>query len=164
MAGGATDLGRWRLYEHQFDLGYKPRRQLPVDSAPLLDLHQQRLSRQPSSILSPSLLREGMDRASSRASLWETGTLVIDENCWAMGGIRSPSRRSASAISLSTSPSSTMRSTARSRVDNRFQTESMSYGQNVDGSPPQLLPFTSSQRVLRLPLMHQAQKLGDGGY
>ena len=162
MAGGATDLGRWRLYEHQFDLGYKPRRQLPVDSAPLLDLHQQRLSRQPSSILSPSLLREGMDRASSRASLWETGTLMIDENCWAMGGIRSPTRQSASA----TSPSSTMRSIARSpsRVDNRFQTESMSYGQNIDGSPPQLLPFTSSQRVLRLPLMHQAQKLGEGGY
>lgn len=142
------------------------RRMHPVDTAPMLDRHQNRMMRTTKTPAPELELSHGL--AGSRACLWDTGSRLLafpgaTDDCWAVGGVKTLSR-SRSSSSMLASPLAPVR--PRTSYD-QFRTTSMEIGSHYESAllPPSP-PHTRSLRVLQsqgCTRMHQAQCLA-GGY
>ena len=145
------------------------RRMHPVDTAPMLDRHQNRMMRTTKTPAPELEVSHGL--AESRACLWDTGSRLLafpgaTDDCWAVGGVKtlSRSRSSSSRNELLASPIAPVR--PRTSYD-QFRTTSMEIGSHYESAllPPSP-PHTRSLRVLQsqgCTRMHQAQCLA-GGY
>lgn len=133
-------------------------RLLPAETAPMLDMHQQRSLR--TTKTPPPTIEYAHQLTDSRASLWDTGSRSLafpgaTEDCWAVGGVKTLARSQSSVLAP--------RALARARASDQFRTTSMEYGGHWEAATAAPSPNTRSLRVLRYPPMHQAPLLA-GGY
>ena len=141
----------------------------PVDSVPILDVHQQQSMREPFRSPLPNFdsdeSKSDLLQASlPRASLWDSGSRAIaypgaDDHCWAFGGAQTPQRlkaRSLGAFSQS-------QSLPRPSTTSHYVTTSMEYGQHwsaaLRGDEQPRHFGTGSRSILSYPIMHQAAPL-----